>query len=43
MFSFEKKTQKILFQVLQSFKIMDYSLLVGIHNLELAASNRRAR
>ncbi|PAV76724.1 hypothetical protein WR25_21048 [Diploscapter pachys] len=29
--------------VLQSFKIMDYSLLVGIHNLELAASNRRAR
>lgn len=26
----------ILFQVLESFKIMDYSLLVGIHNLDLA-------
>lgn len=23
-----------MFQVLQSFKIMDYSLLVGIHNLD---------
>ena len=27
-------------RVLESFKIMDYSLLVGIHNLDLAAKER---
>lgn len=27
-------------QLLQSFKIMDYSLLVGIHNLEQASRER---
>lgn len=26
--------------VLESFKIMDYSLLVGIHNLDLAAREK---
>ncbi|CAI4229943.1 unnamed protein product [Auanema sp. JU1783] len=29
--------------VLESFKIMDYSLLVGIHNMEQAASSRQQR
>lgn len=28
-------------QVLASFKIMDYSLLVGIHNLDLAAREKQ--
>lgn len=28
------------FKVLTSFKIMDYSLLVGIHNLDLAARKK---
>lgn len=32
--------QKTLTQVLQSFKIMDYSLLVAIHNLDLAQRER---
>ena len=27
-------------RVLESFKIMDYSLLVGVHNLDLAAKER---
>ena len=27
-------------RVLESFKIMDYSLLVGIHNIDLAAKER---
>lgn len=30
-------------QVLESFKIMDYSLLVGIHNLDLAAREEAER
>lgn len=30
----------MLYQVLQSFKIMDYSLLLGIHNLDQAAKER---
>lgn len=29
-----------LFQLLQSFKIMDYSLLVGIHNVDQASRER---
>ncbi len=29
-----------LLQVLQSFKIMDYSLLLGVHNLDIAARER---
>ena len=28
------------FQVLQSFKIMDYSMLLGVHNLDLAIKER---
>jgi 1-phosphatidylinositol-4-phosphate 5-kinase len=27
-------------QVLESFKIMDYSLLVGVHNLDQAARDK---
>lgn len=27
-------------RVLESFKIMDYSLLVGIHNLDIAAKEK---
>lgn len=30
-------------RVLESFKIMDYSMLVGIHNLDLAAKDREER
>ena len=30
-------------RVLESFKIMDYSLLVGVHNLDLAAKEREER
>ncbi|XP_014667974.1 PREDICTED: phosphatidylinositol 4-phosphate 5-kinase type-1 alpha-like isoform X2 [Priapulus caudatus] len=30
-------------RVLESFKIMDYSLLVGIHNLDLAAKEKQCR
>jgi 1-phosphatidylinositol-4-phosphate 5-kinase len=30
-------------QVLESFKIMDYSLLVGIHNLDIAAREEAER
>ena len=30
-------------QVLESFQIMDYSLLVGVHNLDLAAKERTVR
>jgi len=29
--------------VLESFKIMDYSLLVGIHNLDIAAKEKAQR
>ena len=32
--------QFLLLQVLQSFKIMDYSMLTGIHNLDQAARER---
>lgn len=31
---------KISFQVLQSFKIMDYSLLAGVYNLDQATKER---
>lgn len=34
------KTMERDCRVLQSFKIMDYSLLVGIHNLDLAAKEK---
>ena len=30
-------TMMMLLQVLQSFQIMDYSLLMSVHNLDLAA------
>ena len=30
-------------RVLESFKIMDYSLLVGIHNIDLASKEREER
>lgn len=36
-------TLAIHFQVLASFKIMDYSLLVGIHNLDQAAREKQVR
>lgn len=45
--SLEEETYKALVKtlqrdcrVLESFKIMDYSLLVGVHNLDLAAKER---
>jgi 1-phosphatidylinositol-4-phosphate 5-kinase len=30
-------------RVLESFRIMDYSLLIGIHNLDLAAKEEMVR
>lgn len=30
-------------RVLESFKIMDYSLLLGVHNLDLAQKERSVR
>ena len=35
-----KNCNSFIFRVLESFKIMDYSLLVGVHNLDLAAKER---
>lgn len=37
------KTMQRDCRVLESFKIMDYSMLVGIHNLDLAAKEREER
>ncbi|XP_035714568.1 phosphatidylinositol 4-phosphate 5-kinase type-1 alpha isoform X4 [Folsomia candida] len=37
------KTMERDCRVLQSFKIMDYSLLVGVHNLDLAAKEKAER
>lgn len=37
------KTMQRDCRVLESFKIMDYSLLVGVHNLDLAAKEREQR
>jgi len=34
------KTMQRDCRVLESFKIMDYSLLVGIHNLDIAAKEK---
>ena len=34
------KTIFVFKQVLESFKIMDYSLLVGVHNLDEAAREK---
>jgi len=37
------KTMERDCRVLQSFKIMDYSLLIGVHNLDLAAKEKAVR
>jgi 1-phosphatidylinositol-4-phosphate 5-kinase len=37
------KTMQRDCRVLESFKIMDYSLLVGVHNLDLAANEKYER
>lgn len=37
------KTMQRDCRVLESFKIMDYSMLVGIHNLDLAAKEKEER
>jgi 1-phosphatidylinositol-4-phosphate 5-kinase len=37
------KTMQRDCRVLESFKIMDYSLLVGVHNLDIAAKEKAQR